>query len=418
MIKLTHNQIKELHNKSRVYLDKLCVKIPKRQVGSQGNRDATDFFAEVVSGFGFDVECPQFNCLDWIGESASLSVGTDEFTIIPGPYSVGGVVNAPLVVVSSIEELEAAEITGKVLLMIGEVAKEQLMPKNFPFYNPEEHQLIYRFLESMQPEAVIAATSKNWQLAAALYPFPLIEDGDFDIPSAYMKDVDGERLLEFAGQIVSLNIRAERFPATGCNVIARIGKLTDKRVVIMAHIDSRLDTPGALDNGTGVVVLLLLAEMLSDYDGDLGVELVAVNGEDYYAASGEIAWVESNRSRFSEIVIGVNIDAAGYKVGKTAFSFYECPEAIINLVRNVFAKHEGMVEGEPWYQSDHSLFIQNGRPALAITSEQFNVLSGEIAHTDKDTPNQVDYQKIVEVAVGLAEVVIDLDNSIGSKIFI
>ena len=34
--------------------------------------------------------------------------------------------------------------------------------------------------------------------------------------------------------------------------------------VLCAHIDSKLNTPGALDNAAGVVTLLLLAELLAD----------------------------------------------------------------------------------------------------------------------------------------------------------
>ncbi|MEZ4997667.1 MAG: hypothetical protein R2758_09475 [Bacteroidales bacterium] len=34
----------------------------------------------------------------------------------------------------------------------------------------------------------------------------------------------------------------------------------------------------AIDNATGVIVLLLLADLLSDYDGKRQIELVAFNG--------------------------------------------------------------------------------------------------------------------------------------------
>jgi len=74
-----------------------------------------------------------------------------------------------------------------------------------------------------------------------VYPFPLIEDGDFDIPSVYMKDVDGEKLAGYAGQRVALDIRATRKPAKGCNVIARKGT-DNRRVVIFAHIDAKSST--------------------------------------------------------------------------------------------------------------------------------------------------------------------------------
>ena len=100
--------------------------------------------------------------------------------------------------------LKMVDATGKILLLRGEIAKEQIMPKNFVFYNPEEHQRIYRLLEEKQPAAIISATTRNPELAGAVYPFPMFEDGDFDIPSAYMTDVEGEKLASFAGRQVSL----------------------------------------------------------------------------------------------------------------------------------------------------------------------------------------------------------------------
>jgi aminopeptidase YwaD len=64
--------------------------------------------------------------------------------------------------------------------------------------------------------------------------------------------------------------------------VARKGH-ADRRVVVFAHIDSRIGTPGANDNASGVASLLLLAQLLEDYRGSLCVELVAMNGEDYYS---------------------------------------------------------------------------------------------------------------------------------------
>ncbi len=64
-------------------------------------------------------------------------------------------------------------------------------------------------MEEKQPAAIISATTRNPELAGAVYPFPMFEDGDFDIPSAYMTDVKGEKLASFAGSRVSLKMDAE-----------------------------------------------------------------------------------------------------------------------------------------------------------------------------------------------------------------
>ncbi len=138
------------------------------------------------------------------------------------------------------------------------------MPKNFVFYNPEEHQKIIALLEKGKPAAVIGATGRNSALAGGVYPFPLIEDGDFDIPSVYMTEEEGNRLLPFAGCIVTLNSVSVRIPGKGYNIIAVKGPEGADRIVVTAHIDAKKGTPGAIDNATGVIVLLLLADLLSD----------------------------------------------------------------------------------------------------------------------------------------------------------
>jgi aminopeptidase YwaD len=247
-------------------------------------------------------------------------------------------------------------------------------------------------------------------MAGAVYPFPLIEDGDFDIPSVYMTEEEGNRLAACEGMEVSLDVRANRFPSTGRNVVARKGADPHRRVVLFAHIDAKDGTPGAIDNATGVVVLLLLAELLSGYAGSLTAEIVALNGEDYYSGPGEVEYLDRNEGRFPEIVLGVNLDGAGHHRGRTAYSLYDCPPDIAGSIHDAFAGHEGTFEGERWYQSDHGLFLMNQRPALAITSELFMELLAEVAHTPKDSPEIVDTSKLADVAAALRDLVLDLDR--------
>ena len=257
-----------LSEKADAYLKRLCLEIESRRVGSAGNRAATDFFASAVGSFGFEVATPAFDCIDWIADGAECSVDGERFEVLTSPYSLGCQVRAALAIVSTVEELETAEVGDKVLLLRGELTAGQLMPKNFPFYNPDQHKRIISLLEARRPLAIIAATSRDPEMVGSgVYPFPLIEDGDFDIPSVYMTDEEGARLAEHVGKEVWLESRARRIPAVGCNVIATTGGRQARRVVIFAHIDARMGSPGASDNASGTIVLLLLAELLADYDG-------------------------------------------------------------------------------------------------------------------------------------------------------
>jgi aminopeptidase YwaD len=401
-----------LPDKAKQYLEYLSLELPTRSVGTPGNRAATTFFAETVSSFGFQTETPEFDCIDWRQAGATLTSGTDQFTVHPSPYTLGCQAHAPLAVVSTVAELEAADVAGMILLLRGAIAKEQLMPKNFPFYNPDEHKHIIHLLETKAPQAIIAATTRDPQMVGAMYPFPLFEDGDFDIPSVFLTDIEGDRLAAHAGELASLDIRARRLPAKGCNVIARKGAQLDRKVVITAHIDSRLGTPGALDNASGTVTLLLLAELLQDYEGKLGIELVAINGEDYYANPGEIQYINLNQGRFDQIRLNMNIDDVGYLDGKSAYSLYECPAELAELIRKSFSAQSGLMEGENWYQGDHMIFVLNQVPALALTSEKAMQNLATITHTPQDRPELVDYPKLVELAQALRQLLRDMDQQL------
>ncbi len=429
------------------YLNELCVMIPTRQVGSRGNQQAADYVARILAECDFSVETPSFDCFDWYDGAVTLTVDGQPIEAFASPYSPGCQVSAPLVTASTVKELADLDAAGKVLLLYGELAKEQLMPKNFKFYNPLEHQQIYQLLESKLPEAILTATGRNPELAGAVYPFPLIEDGDFNIPSAYLTAETGLRIAELAGTIASLSSPAQRIPSIGWNVIGRKGGpksvngngngngnghtnglpngvdslqyagatlvtgprrngyTPHHRLVFTAHIDSKIGSPGALDNAVGVVSLLLLAELLKEYAGSIEIELVAINGEDYYSNPGEMQYLQSNTGRLDEIILAVNIDGVAFHKGNCAWSAYDLPAEMASLVGQAFSSQPGIVQGEPWHQGDHMLFVLNQRPAVAVTSEQVWQIVSEIAHTSKDQPELVNPALLVHLAHALKELV-------------
>jgi aminopeptidase YwaD len=389
---------------AQTYLDTLCRRIPTRRLGTQGNRDATAYFKAAIEPFGFIAESQKFECIhSRIGE-IQLTADGEPFEAFISPFTLGCDCTGELTTAGSVGELEQIETAEKILLLHGELAKEQLMPKGFIFYNPEEHQHIYRLLEEKKPSAIITATSKNPDAAGAIYPFPMIEDGDFDIPTAFMTDIEGEKLLEYKGKTAGLKMDAERVPSSGENIAAQKGG-KEKKIVFCAHIDTKENTPGALDNASGVAIMLLLAELLADYDGSLGVEMAALNGEEYYNTPGQVEYLKRYKNDFSSILLAVNMDDIGYIKGRTAFSFYDVPDEIADTVRGAYTGRKDFFEGPPWYQSDHGIFMANGIPAMAVTEENVTVLMAEITHTEKDTPEIVDPKKLVENAEALAEVV-------------
>ena len=395
----------ELNEIAARYLNYLSVDLETRRMGSAGNHAAAEFCARVLAAAGFEVSNPGFKCLDWVTRGAACRAGSSNFSVHSGPYARGCRVSAPLRVAGHMEDFYWLECTGEILLLKDELTREQLMPKGYPFYNPTPHQQFIALLEKKAPAAIIAATSRNPELAGGAYPFPLIEDGNFDIPSVYTTDRVGVRLAQFDGQTVHLVSQAERIPSSGVNVVGRLNPFALEKLVVCAHLDAKINTPGALDNAAGVVTLLLLSELLKDYCGRYGIELLVVNGEDYYGANGELLYLEQNEGQLNYIKLFINLDALGYLKGNTAFSFYNLLEQDLNLLRQLLARHDGLVEGEPWYQSDHAIFVMKGNPALAVTSEHFMEITRKFTHTPRDVPALVDTEKLVKAGLAIREMI-------------
>ncbi len=382
---------------------------PDRHVGGPGNRAATRMFAQRLTGLNFDVTIEPFDCVEWEYGSASLRVAGQHVPLHVGPYSLPCDLSARLVAASTVDEIESESVRGAVLLLHGEVASGQFMPRNFTFYNPESHKRVYRALDTYLPAAVIAATGTDPQLVGGQYPFPLFEDGDLDIPNAYLKDAEGEKLLRHAGEDVAVRIVSRRVPATADHVVARLHGEIPGHIVVFAHIDSRKGSPGALDNASGVAALLGIAHLLAERreEARLGpsIEIVPLNGEDNYANPGEMLWFEANRERADDIILGINVDDAGLVGDDTHVSLYDVPEELRRTALDAIARRRDFAEGPPWVQGDHAMLGILGKPAIAVASAGMGRFMAEYAHTARDTADLADPGKIAEVARFLADVV-------------
>lgn len=107
-----------------------------------------------------------------------------------------------------------------------------------------------------------------------------------------------------------------------------------------------------------------------------------------------------------EISLAINLDDVGYIHGKNAYSFYNLPEEMEAKAQAAFAAHPDLTPGEPWYQSDHMVFVQSGAPAMAITSDRFAELMQTITHTSGDTLDKVDPARLARLALALRELAI------------
>lgn len=156
-------------------------------------------------------------------------------------------------------------------------------------------------------------------------------------------------------------------------------------------MDTKYGTPGALDNGAGLTVLMKLSERMNDVQAD--VEFVPFNTEEYYGADGELLYLEKMKENNENTDFLINIDSVGHIGSKPALSFYNISD---DMKEKIMKCGVDAVEGEQWYAGDHVPFVFMGIPCLAVTSSDLFSGGMEHMHTPLDTVNDVDVSVLEE----------------------
>ena len=356
----------------------LCETIGARPTGSSPNKAAVDYAAEVLGKCGFEVCKQELDCINWVNSGAELLIDGHSIPIEPADYSLPCKIEANFVCVDTLDALNNENVTNKTLVLYGDLCNEPLMPKNFEFYNPDEHKHIIALLEEKNPAAIITVNPHKEHI---------IQDGDFNIPCAIVDMDTLDMFLQATDRTMCLSIDTKRIPSKSHNVIAACGA-NRKKVCFSAHIDTKPVTPGALDNASGVAVLLALAEAISGKGYPYQIEIVLLNGEDYYSTPGEVAFMKGIGSEYR---LAINIDGVGLKSSATSVSFYECPGEIKSVIMGCVEKATCIELIEPWPMGDHMIFAMNGIPTVAITASKIFELLETVIHSPDDDIKNIDF---------------------------
>ncbi len=214
--------------------------------------------------------------------------------------------------------------------------------------------------------------------------------------------------------------------------VTRRGRsLADEIVVVGAHYDAVMGSPGANDNGSGVAALLELAARFSAAEPARTIRFVAFVNEEpphfYYDTMGSAVYARTAAARRDRIVAMYSLETIGYfrdEAGSQQYPFpfnlfYPDRGNFVGFVGNLrsrglvtrslgaFRAHarfpsEGVaapafIPGVDW--SDHRSFWQHGYPALMITDTA--PYRYPYYHSAQDTPDKVDYEKMVPLVRGL-----------------
>ena len=361
----------------------------ERPVGTPANETVNALLESEFRALGLRVDSLPLDCDVWKGGAAELVCGENTVELNVSPYSRACVVKAVLDATSTIDELQNTDCSGKILLLTGELCREQLQPKDYPFYFPDEHRDLIALLERKAPAAIVAVTGKSEM--CGMEPFNLFNDGNFLIPSAYTDAAHYESLRGYVGNAVSLTIESSIYPAQSRQLIAKTDASDGKKLVICAHMDSQYNTPAALDNAAGVASLMHAAKLLAG--SGLNIEFVPFNGEEYYRASGELAYLDY-LIKSGQPSLVVNIDSPCHAGSDVAVCLFNFDDAAMSDAQAVVSAASRVGFGAEWYSGDHAMFAFSGIPCAAVSSS--DIFTGGLCdtHTPRDTTDTVDTELI------------------------
>jgi len=224
------------------------------------------------------------------------------------------------------------------------------------------------------------------------------------------------------------------------NIVAELpgGDRAAEILVVGAHYDSAVGTPGADDNASGVAALLELARLMRAEKPACTVRFVAFTNEEppYFWTEnmGSLVYAKHCKDRGDRIVGALVLEMMGYYSNEDGSQRYPFPlgmlypkqgnfiafvgntksRAFIHASIGSFRKHvEFPSEGisAPMLvprigSSDHWSFWKQGWPGLMITDTAIN--RNRNYHQPTDTPDTLDYDSAARVVTGLRPVVLDV----------
>jgi hypothetical protein len=217
----------------------------------------------------------------------------------------------------------------------------------------------------------------------------------------------------------------------------------DEVVVVGAHYDSVIGSPGANDNATGVAAVIELSRLLAERELPPTVRFVFfVNEEPPFYLTGEMGsrhYAERARERGDRIVAMLALETIGYYSDEEGSQQYPFPfhlfypsrgdflgfvgnlssRTLVRRALRCFRCHAslpaeglaapGWMAGVGW--SDHWSFWQQGYPGVMVTDTA--LFRYEAYHSAQDTPDRIRYGHLARAVAGLESVVIDLAQGAG-----
>ncbi|MBU5317856.1 M28 family peptidase [Clostridium bornimense] len=202
-----------------------------------------------------------------------------------------------------------------------------------------------------------------------------------------------------------------KYDTSNSNIIGKIDGKSDNAIIISAHFDhigiqDGKIIRGAIDNASGVSVLLEVAETLKNkYSIDkpeFDIIFAAFNGEES-GMKGSSEFVHDIIGEYDNL-IDINIDSVGYKNGGKVTFLNNKGYDTLNKSMEKILKNNGLevtLGNKILGRSDSDSFKRPEMKSICIIEENVK----EVIHSERDTPEMVDYSRLDKISNSVIELV-------------
>lgn len=378
----------------------LCCEVGARVVGSESERAAQEYIENVFSHLGLPVWRQEIRTEAGSVLEHRVEVISPMRRIIPS-YPV----------VFSAETPQRG-LHGEVMLYDERTGKMDEIEDQIVIWPSRDYTASkWRELFRMRPKAILAV----WPRLGILpkhYSYCANSGFVSPVPTFWITWEDARDLLLGGNAKISVYLRTKRFETTTANLIAEVvGDTHPEEVVIVGgHYDTVPDVSGAMDNASGVGVLLELARLIVERGVRRTVRFAAWGGEEggllgssQYVAELATSPETGCRNSEPERMVGsldnhvfcLNIDTVGMPLGFNTCYVAGSPQTIEWMEQFERAQASGFMVTEGIDISDHLAFTGEGIPSASIVCEGPPL---DLIHTTEDQIELIDDQELQHAA--------------------
>ncbi|GEM_PF-3293418 len=372
------------------YCRYLALKIGNRWTGSPGERRAGDWIETQLARMGYETRQTRFECPAWEYDGEELFLGNEPVVagaqFFSAPCSVQGKLAA-------IEPDRKGGFSGDVKGKIALCREEQTNDVN------DRNAMLCSLEKAGALAAIIVSTCED------TYSTKLFRTPESRLGSVAVSAWDGAKLYAGLDKPVKLVIRAKQTQGTTSNVIGEKGPSDGPVIMVSAHHEATPDSPGALDNASGVGAALAMAEAFAKIKTTARLRFCTFGGHEF-GGLGSRLYVSRCADELKRYKRMLNFDGAGMKGRKLDLAVYG-PEGLVERMRRFAGDYPDVMVSNPMHHviGDNVPFVEAGLETVWLRGarDESSHIAGFPGHSPDDDMRWVNREALSRyVEIGTA----------------